>query len=164
MDHVNTLIGLAQISLVLTGFVAVFVAFYAGTHPPSKPDIHHAFAMLMGSVVALLLTLIPIVLGGYGLSGEKLWYWASLIGAPLGMLWGLSTLRMTLKLSKEEFVQAGIMHMLTAYTLGTSATGLMLWNIFTIAGPGHYVLATILTLMVALIGFVSFSLQNFLKL
>ena len=70
MEHSATLIGLAQISLVLTGFVAVFVAFHANGRKPTKPDVHHAVSMLIGSVLALLIALVPIVLSAYGLDRE----------------------------------------------------------------------------------------------
>lgn len=164
MDSTSVLIGFAQISLVLTGFVAVFVAFFTGTQTPSKPDVHHAISMLIGSVLALMLSLTPIVLGSYGLSGSQLWYWASLFGVAMGSVYGMSMLRLTLKLTKEEFRKAGLIHMISSYALGTGSTGLMLWNVLTNAGPGHYIMGLVMTLMVALIGFVSFSLQNFLKL
>lgn len=163
MDHTTVLIGIAQISLVLTGFVTVFMGFFAGEHPPSKPDVHHAFAMLAGSVLVLLLALVPIVLGGYGFSDSQLWYWSSISGVVMGMVFGASMLRLTLKLTKEEFRQTGLLHMYSCYSLGTGATGLMLLNVLSNGGSGHYVLAVVMFLMVALVSFVAFSVQNFLK-
>lgn len=97
MDHTTVLIGLAQISLVLTGFVTVFMGFFAGEDPPSKPDVHHAFAMLAGSVLVLLLALVPIVLGGYGFSDSQLWYWSSISGVLMGMVFGASIVATDLK-------------------------------------------------------------------
>ncbi|MFK8040814.1 hypothetical protein [Congregibacter sp.] len=163
MDYTTVLIGVAQISLVLTGFVAVFMGFFAEAQSPSKPDVHHAFAMLAGSVLVLLLALLPIVLGAYGFNDSQLWYWASMSGVVMGVVFGASMLRLTIKLTKEEFRQAGLLHMYSCYSLGTGATGLMLWNVLVGAGPGHYLLAVVMNLMVALVSFVAFSIQNFLK-
>ena len=52
--------------LLVAGFVAVFVAFFSGNQPPSKPDIHHALSMLIGSVLALIVSLVPLVVAAYG--------------------------------------------------------------------------------------------------
>ena len=164
MEHSSTLIGFAQLSLVLTGFVAVFVAFFSKERGSSKPDVHHALSMLIGSVLALLSALVPLVLDGYGLVGTDLWFWSSVAGLVLSSVYGVMMLNLTLRLSKEEFKQAGWLHMLVSYTLGFSAGGLMLWNVLSVSGPGHYILAMILTFMVALIGFVTFCVQNFLTL
>lgn len=164
MDYSGTLIGFAQLSLVLTGFVAVFIAVFSAKGAPSRPDVHHALSMLIGSVLALLISLVPLVIAGYGLTGNDLWFWSSAFGVGLGVIYGASMLNLTLRLTKEEFKQAGVFHMLSSYTLGFGGSALMLWNLLAVPSPGHYMLAMIMIFMVALIGFISFSIQNFLKL
>ena len=164
MEESALLIGFAQLCLVLTGFVAVFVAFFSNGSEASKPDVHHALSMLIGSVLAFVIALVPLVLSAYGLSGTSLWYWSSIVGFALSFAYGAVMSSLTVRLSWEEFKEAGIIHMGISYILGFGAGGLLLWNIVTHPGPGHYVLAMAVTLMVALIGFVSFSVQNFLKL
>ena len=47
-----------------------------------------------------------------------------------------------------------------SYATGISATGLIGWNIFEEATPGLYIAACILLLLVALSGFVTFSVQK----
>ncbi|MCR9279434.1 MAG: hypothetical protein NXH85_15870 [Pseudomonadaceae bacterium] len=164
MEESGILIGFAQLSLVLTGFVAVFVAFFSGEEPPSKPDIHHALSMLIGSVLALLVALVPLIVAAYGLKQEELWFWSSGIGLVLSAAYGTMMLNLTLRLTREEFKRAGVLHMIVSYSLGTTGSILMLLNLFGVSTPGPYILGMILTFMVALVGFITFSVQNFLRL
>lgn len=164
MDQSAVLIGFAQACLVLTGFVAVFVTFYSGKYPPSKPDIHHALSMLVGSVLALLMSLAPLVLAAYGLAGVDLWYWSSAFAFGLTIVHAATMLNLTLRLTRAEFKEAGIVHMVTSYSLGTAGSALMLVNVLGDSGPGAYLLGMILVFMVALVGFVTFSVQNFLSI
>ncbi len=164
MDHASVLIGFAQLSLVLIGFVAVFVAFFSDKETSTKPDVHHALSMLIGSVISLIVALVPIVLLGYGLDGENLWFWASVVGLAMGAAYGATMLSISLRLTAEEFAEAGVLHMLSSYVLGITGATLMLWNLLGSAGPGPYLLGMILMFAVALLGFVTFAFQNFLKL
>lgn len=164
MEQSNVLVAFAQLCLVLTGFVAVFVAFFSGADKPSKPDVHHALSMLVGSVLAFVISLVPLILNGYGMTGTILWYWSSVIGFGLSMAYGGLMLNFSLRLTWDEFKQAGVVHMFTSYTLGLAGGGFLLWNVLANPGPGHYLLAMTLTLMVALLGFLTFAMHNFLKL
>lgn len=164
MEQSSVLIGFAQLCLVLTGFVAVFVTFFSVEKTKSKPDQHHALAMLIASVVSLIIALVPILFDSYGFVGQDLWFWSSAIGFAISLTFGGVMLSVSLRLSKAEFMEAGLVHMISAYSLGTTGSGFMLWNLISVSGPGPYLLAMVLTFLVGLTGFVSFALQNFLKL
>ena len=45
MEQEAFLIGFSQLSLVLTGFVSVFVAFFMDSEIPARSVTHHAAAM-----------------------------------------------------------------------------------------------------------------------
>lgn len=90
--------------------------------------------------------------------------WSSVAGLALGIVYGGTMLNLSLRLTRDEFRQAGYLHMFCSYTLGISGSLLMLLNLLGNAGPGNYFLAMILVLMVSLIGFVTFAIQNFLRI
>lgn len=74
MELQGLLIGFAQLSLVLTGFVSVFVVFLTSADEKSRVNTHHAVAMQVGSLIAVVDALIPIILLNYGLKGKALWW------------------------------------------------------------------------------------------
>ena len=163
MEQEAFLIGFSQLSLVLTGFVSVFVAFFMGSEESTRPMIHHAASMLAGSLLSVITALSPIVLFHYGMKDEKLWYWSSVLGLAVGTVYFTYMLSLSIRLTRVEFKEAGLIHMLASYGLGFIAFGLLISNLISGAGPGHYVLASISMFMIAVIGFVTFSLQKVLK-
>lgn len=71
-------------------------------------------------------------------------------------------LNMTLRLTKEQFKEAGYLHMYSSYAMGIAAACLLEWNLLMGATPGFYIAACMLNLFVALIGFITFSVQKIL--
>ena len=162
MEQQAFLIGFAQISLVLTGFVSVFVVFLINQDEKSRVNTHHAASILVGSLITLIATFIPIVLFHYGLEGESLWWWSSLGFMLLTFTYFITMASLTLQLTKEEFKAAGYIHMGSSYFLGTSAAVINLLNLIDVPLPGHYALALVVNLLVPLIAFVTFSAQKVL--
>lgn len=62
MEQQSFLIGFAQLALVLTGFVSIFVVFQIDHSEKSRVNTHHAASILVGSLVAFIGALIPIAL------------------------------------------------------------------------------------------------------
>lgn len=162
MEQQSFLIGFAQLALVLTGFVSIFVVFQMDEAAKSRVNTHHATSILMGSLVAFFGALIPIAMYNFGLVEETLWKWASVVLFALSFSYFLIMLNMTIRLTKAEFKEAGFLHMASSYAFGWAGGGALIWNIFSAAQPGYYVLACILTLVAALVGFVAFSVQKIL--
>ena len=160
MEQQSFLIGFAQIALVLTGFVSIFVVFLIDKNEKSRVNTHHATSILVGSVVTLLGTFAPIVLFHYGLMGEELWWWSSVVFMVLASAYFISMASLTFQLTKEQFKEAGYIHMASSYALGFTAAGVNLLNLIGTPSAGHYVLALIVNLLVPLIAFVTFSAQR----
>ena len=160
MEQQGFLIGFAQLALVLTGFVSVFVVFQIDHNEKSRVNTHHAASILVGSLVAFIGALIPIALYHFGLRGEALWWWSSLCQSLFGLIYFVAMLRMTFGLTWAQFKEAGILHMFFSYGTGLTGGCLLGWNIVTEATPGFYVVALMLTLLAALIGFIAFSVQK----
>ena len=162
MEQQNFLSGFAQLALVLTGFVSVCVAFQIDAAAKSRVNTHHATSILMGSLVSLFGALIPIAIYNFGIAGEVLWRWSSALLFALSFSYFLIMLNMTVRLTKAEFKEAGYMHMALSYIFGWAGGLALIWNVYSAAHPGYYILACILTLVAALIGFVSFAVQKIL--
>ena len=162
MEQQGFLIGFAQLALVLTGFVSVFIGFQIDEAAKSRVVTHHATSILIGSLVAFFGALIPIAMYNFGLDGAALWKWSSAGLFGLSFSYFLIMINMTIRLTKAEFKEAGYLHMTSSYALGWAGGGALLWNVFSAAQPGYYVLACMLTLIAALVGFVAFSVQKIL--
>lgn len=162
MEQQSFLIGFAQLALVLTGFVSVFVVFQIDEAAKSRVNTHHATSILLGSLVAFLGALIPIAMYNFGLVGDVLWRWSSGVLFGLSFSYFLVMFNLTMRLTKAEFKEAGYLHMTLSYAFGWAGGGALIWNAFIATQPGFYVLACMLTLVTALVGFVAFSVQRIL--
>lgn len=160
MEQQNFFIGFAQLALVLTGFVSVFVVFLIDANEKSRVNTHHAASILVGSLITLLGAFVPIVLFHYGFFDLKLWWWSSALFLALSILYFISMFALTVQLTKEQFKEAGYLHMFSSYTLGFSAAGVALMNLIGTPTPGNYVFALVLNLLVPLIAFMTFSVQR----
>ncbi len=162
MEQQEFLIGFAQLSLVLTGFVAIFIIFLIGPEQKSRVNTHHAASIMIGSIVATLSALIPIVFYNYGYTGDSLWWWSSVLMLVTGAANFLIMGTLTIQLNKQEFKDAGYVHMTVSYGLGACAVGLLLYNVFGQLHVGHYILSAILVFCISVIGFVTFAAQKIL--
>lgn len=162
MELQGFLIGFAQLALVLTGFVSVFALLLTTEKEKSRVNTHHAVAMLLGSLITVVASLVPIVLFHYGLEGHALWWWSSLAATALGAVNFCIMISLTLQLTKVEFKEAGYLHMCSSYSFGTLAVSLLAWNVFVQPSVGNYVLAIVMTFLIAVIGFVTLSVQKLL--
>ncbi len=160
MDQQDFLIGFAQISLVLTGFVSIFVVFLIDKNEKSRVNTHHAASILIGSLLTLIATFIPLLLFQYGLSGNELWWWSSCLFMILGITYFALMASLTFQLTKAQFKEAGYIHMASSYALGTTAAGINLLNLIGDSIPGHYLLALVINFLVPLVAFVTFCAQK----
>lgn len=160
MEQQSFLIGFAQLSLVLTGFVSIFVVFLIDRNEKSRVNTHHATSILVGSVITLLGAFAPMVLFHYGFSGDALWFWSSVIFMGLALGYFVSMASLTIQLTSQQFKEAGYIHMASSYTLGFTAAGINLLNLIGPPTAGHYILALVVNLLVPLIAFVTFSAQK----
>lgn len=162
MEQQGFFIGFAQLALVLTGFVSVFVVVTTSEGKKSRVNTHHAVSMITGSFISMVAAFVPILLYNYGLTGDTLWWWSSVGAVVLGMANLTIMLPLTLQLTKAEFKEAGYLHMGLSYGIGTSSGLPLLWNIFVHPIAGNYILSIIMLFVVSVIGFLTFSIQKIL--
>jgi hypothetical protein len=157
MDQQDFLIGFAQISLVLTGFVSFFVVFLIDRSEKSAVNTLHAASILIGSVLTLIATFIPLILFQYGVFGEKLWWWSSFFHSIIGSVYLFVMLSLTIPLTKKQYREAGYIHLVTSYSLGTTAGVFNVLNLIGPSIPGHFILALVIGFLIPLMTFVTFS-------
>lgn len=162
MEQQEFFIGFAQLALVLTGFVSVFIIFLIGEADKSRANTHHATSILVGSLLSLIAALLPVVLYNYGFEGERLWWWASIGFSVISFTYFLTMLSMTVQLTRAQLAEAGYAHMISSYLLGIGAFGIVALNLIGPPVPGHYILALVINFLVPLIAFVTFSAQKVL--
>ena len=162
MQHESFLIGFAQLSLVMTGFVSVLFIFMAPEGGRSRVNTYHAVPIIMGSLICLLASLIPLLLNAYGLEGRTVWWWSSVAGFALGTTYSIVALSLTAQLTKAELKELGPIHIIAGFVMGAIAMLLLGWNIFVDVQIGHYLTATVLTFFASLIAFVAFAIQKML--
>lgn len=160
MAQQEFLIGFAQLALVLTGFMSVFVVFSVSEQQRSRVMTHHAASMLVGSVITVIAAIVPIVFAYYGFEGEAVWWWSSLVFAFFSVAFAATMLSMTVQLTAAQFREAGVLHMVSSYCLGTGAFVCCALNLLGVANPGHYALALLLNFMVPLIAFIAVTIQK----
>ncbi|MDW3096656.1 MAG: hypothetical protein R8J41_01030 [Alphaproteobacteria bacterium] len=160
MEHENFLIGFAQLSLVMTGFVTALFVFIMPEGGRSRVNTFHAVVVLVGSLICLLASLIPLLLSAYGLEGKTLWWWSSVAAFALGTVFTFIAGSLTVQLTRAEFKELGPVHIVTAYVLAAISMLLLGWNIFIDVQGGHYLTALVLTFFASLIGFVAFAVQK----
>ena len=162
MEQQEFLIGFAQLALVLTGFVAIFVIFLIGGEQKSRVNTHHAASMIIGSLVSVAGALIPIVIYHYGYTDSTLWWWSSLFLLVFGIVNFVIMFLLTTGLTRQELQEAGYIHMLSSYSLGTLAVSLLVYNLAFELSVGNYIFSMVLTFSISVIGFVTFAAQKIL--
>lgn len=160
MELQGFLIGFAQLALVLTGFVSVFALLLTTEEEKSRVDTHHSVSLLVSSLITVVASLVPIVLFHYGLEGHALWWWSSLVATALVVASFCIIIPLTLQLTKVEFKEAGYLHMCSSYSFATFSFSLLAWNVFVQPSAGNYVLAIVMLFLIAVIGFVTLSIQK----
>ncbi|MEM1401787.1 MAG: hypothetical protein AAGG55_00525 [Pseudomonadota bacterium] len=103
MAHESFLIGFAQLSLVATGFLSVLFVFMAPEDGGSRVNTFHAFPVLMGSLICLVASIVPLLLSAYGFEDRAMWWWASVAAFGLGTVFFTVGVWLTVQLTKAEF-------------------------------------------------------------
>lgn len=162
MEQQEFLIDFAQLALVLTGFVSIFVVFLIGGDQKSRSNTHHAAAIIIGSLVSVAGALIPIVIYHYGFIDDLLWWWSSVALMVLGLANFFIMGFLTAGLNRQQVKEIGHIHIVAAYGMGTIALGLVAYNIFFETSVGNYVLSLVLTFSISVVSFMSFTAQKIL--
>lgn len=165
MSATDELTLIAELAVAFVGFLAIFLIFARREGRFSPPDSLRVRSILISSLFAMFLALLPLMLHLYGMRPSALWRTVSATGLIVGMLVGVGIARRQLALSPEERSAVGTVHTLVAWGLFTAAAVLFAGNALGVFGAptaAPYVTALVCALGVATSNFVTIAFQRLL--
>ena len=156
---------IAELGVAFAGFLAVFLIFARREGRFSPADSLRVRSIIVSSLSAVFLALLPSALDLYGVNGVALWRAASIVALVVGTILSLHIGRRQLALAPEERAAVGFVHSNIAWGLVFVIGALLLSNIFGLfhqptAAP--YVAALICGLGIATSNFVTIAFQRLL--
>ena len=159
------LILIAELGVAFAGFLAIFLIFARRAGRFSPADSLRVRSIIVSSLAAVFLALVPLGMNLYDLQGATLWRSASIVGLALG---GGVSLHIGLKqyaLPAEERAAVGFVHSNVAWGLVLVCGVLLASNIFGLfsePAAAPYVTALICCLGIATSNFVTIAFQRLL--
>ena len=150
----------AEISVVLIGFVTVFLTFVVGGRDVGKADRMHSRSLLASAYPMLFVPLVPIAAMGYGASEATALFTFHVAGlaasASIGMVmhWFYS------RLTWAEVRDVGWVHTIISFGTGYTAAGFFLAGALGYAPEGNAVMGVILSFLLAGTALFSFAAQQ----
>jgi len=159
------LILIAELGAAFAGFLAIFLIFARREGRFSPADSLRVRSIIVSSLAAVFLALVPLGMNLYGLQGAILWRTASVVGLALGVGVSLHVGLRQYALPAEERAAVGFVHSNVAWGLVIVSFVLLASNIFGLfseptAAP--YVTALICCLGIATSNFVTIAFQRLL--
>ena len=114
MDISSTLMGYAQIGVVLVGFSSVFFAIILRDNKTDPVLAMHARALIMVSPIALMAALLPLTFISFGVTVEDSLRWSLAILFLPNLLAGVLNNFQFFRLSREDKKRTGYWHMVLA--------------------------------------------------
>jgi hypothetical protein len=113
----------AEIAVVLLGFVAVFLALSRADGRFAESDRHFIQALVLGSALAIILALAPRSISLF-VTDASVWYAATILAFVLGSISMFVQVRLQLRMSRDEAAQIHWMWHFVAWALSI-ASGLL---------------------------------------
>lgn len=161
MDAFDQLALLAEISVSLLGFIAVFLVLSNREGRFAESDRHFIQALVVSASVAIVSALLPRGLNFF-VVGDALWMISLIVMATIGLMTMAFQAWMQLRMSREE---AALIHWgwhVIAWGMGLIAAALIAAGLLGFADiVGMYVAATTVVALLALWSFVSVVFRNF---
>ncbi len=163
MQHETILIGMSQLGAVFAGFIAIFSAFTKPDGKFSRSESLRIRSMLYASFVTVLGSLFPLVVSAYGVPDPDLWRRSAVLFLITGLAAVVNAARHeTLWLKESQRAQLGRIHFFVSWGLTAAAVILVALTALGYGDAGHYLLALLLTLAVALSNFATSILTRLL--
>jgi len=119
----------AEISVALLGFVAIFLALSKTDGRFSASDRHFVQALVVSSALAIVLALAPRSIGLF-IADVSVWYVASMLALVLGSLTMFLQLWQQLRMTPDEAVQIHWLWHVIAWILGICVGILFIFGLF----------------------------------
>lgn len=131
MNVETVLLGFAQIAVVLIGFSSVFLTFLMRETTLDPVMRMHARALIMVAPLALVLSIAPLVLMGFGMETDEALRWAFLFTMAPGSVASILNNYYFIRLSKADRRRTGYTHMALANCI---ALGTLIFFVMTMMG------------------------------
>lgn len=119
----------AEISVALLGFIAIFLALSKTDGRFSASDRHFIQALVINSSLAIVLALAPRSIGLF-IADVSIWYVASILALVLGFLAMVLQLWQQLRMTPDEAVQIHWLWHVIAWILGICVGILFIFGLF----------------------------------
>ncbi len=119
----------AEISVALLGFIAIFLALSKTDGRFSASDRHFIQALVINSSLAIVLALAPRSIGLFS-ADVSIWYVASILALVLGSLAMVLQLWQQLRMTPDEAVQIHWLWHVIAWILGICVGILFIFGLF----------------------------------
>lgn len=119
----------AEISVALLGFIAIFLALSKTDGRFSASDRHFIQALVINSSLAIVLALAPRSIGLFS-ADVSIWYVASILALVLGFLAMVLQLWQQLRMTPDEAVQIHWLWHVIAWILGICVGILFIFGLF----------------------------------
>lgn len=150
----------AEISVVLIGFVTVFLTFLIGGSDVGKADRMHSRALLSSAYPMLFVPLVPIAAIGYGATESSALFAFHLTGVVVSSGIGLVMHWFYSRLTWAEIREVGWVHTAVSFGLGYGAAGFFFAGALGYAPEGNAVVAVILSFLLPGTALFSFAAQR----
>lgn len=161
MGSGSFLMGMAQLGIVLAGFISVFIVVVAQEGKLARSDAIHLVTMISGSLFVVLAALAPFAALYAGVPEAQMWTVSCAAMLLAGLALAVVVTWMLLRLTAAERRAVGYAHMALSYALAGVAVAFYAAGVFGHRPDASYFVAVIFTFLVGLLGFVTFALQRF---
>ncbi|MFN2100344.1 hypothetical protein [Altererythrobacter sp. MF3-039] len=150
----------AEISVVLIGFVTIFLTFVMSGREIGKADRMHSRALLTGAYPLLFVPFVPIAANAYGVSEATTLFSFHLAGVLASVMIGVVMMGFYSRLSWADVKEVGWIHTVVSFALGWGAWGFFLAGMLGYAPAGNAVVAVILSFLLTGTALFSFAAQQ----
>ncbi len=150
----------AEISVVLIGFVTVFLTFLIGGNDVGKADRMHSRALLTSAYPMLFVPLVPLAAIGYGASEATALFAFHVTGMVISSGIGIVMHWFYTRLTLAEVREVGWLHTIVSFGLGYGAAGFFLAGALGYAPQGNAVVAVIFSFLLPGTALFSFAAQR----
>lgn len=162
MPYESILIGMSQLGAVFAGFIAIFTAFTRPDGRFSRAESLRIRSMLYASFLTVLGSLWPLVVAAYGVAEADLWQRSAVLFLTTGSIAFVDAARQNLSLRESQRSEVGRVHFFVSWGLASAAVVLVSMTALGYGHAGHYLLAIVLALAVAITNFLTSTLLRLL--
>lgn len=161
MRDTDFLIGFANLSVVLAGFVSIFLVSIARDGKLSPPDQIHFIVMLSASMTLLAGSLIPFIFYFFGWTEAGIYQASAAVLIFLLLLCTIAVTYRLYRLNRKQVKDVGYLHLSLSYLMAGVAVVLTIAAVIGYQSRTTYLSGLVVGFFIGALGFLSFAIQNF---